>query len=152
MVEEVKTEYKPADTEQWHGTFREGIWTVTGLITGCGLMQISGLEHACNPQAAAALKKLKKRLEKDASSPQWLKGRSGFGSPKPLKCRTLIGTLGSYYYGDIHVHIHVRIYGDILGALKDLGFECLCVYPNASHIGLGFDESKSQQKLFMLQW
>lgn len=145
MVEEALVNpYKPADTERYHGTFHEGIWTVTGLITGCGLMQISGLEYAKNPQAAPALEKLKLRLAEDASSPRWLRTSGA----KPLKCTTLIGTLGSSYYNPSME----CIYGDILGAIKDLGFECLRVYPNASHIGLGLSPSKSEQKLFMLQW
>jgi hypothetical protein len=147
MVEEIITQpYNPAETEFYHGTFREGVWTVTGLITGCGLMQISGLEHATNPQAKPALEKLKKRLEEDASSPLWL--RRGQFIAKPLKCRTLIGTLGSTYYNSDMCHI----YGDILCAIKDLGFICVATYKNASHIGLSFDKKKSQQKLFILKW
>jgi hypothetical protein len=116
-----------------HGTFTEGQWTAAGTIMGCGIMQLYGLWNAENPQAKVSLEKLKERLSKDASSPQWIKN-----SRSPIPCRTFIAMIGTY---------KLRPDQSRLKAIKDLGFIELTEYDNAAHQG-----TTDRQKLFILTW
>ena len=115
----------------WHTTYTVGYLTATGMITGCGLMQVNGLYN----YAGHAAKNIKKDFEA-------LKVLVGQKQGNQYKCRTLIATMGNYA-GD----------SAMLDMIASLGFKEIAHYINAAHEYSGeIGSTTDWQKLFIHTW
>lgn len=109
----------------YHGRIQVGHLTAIGLISGCGIMQLTGNMYLCNVNFEAEsinFENLKAKIsKKELSNP----------------CRTLIATFGNTFYSKECYPLFLK-----------LGFKLLIEYQNAAHPY----SPKDTQRLFILTW